>query len=92
MHSPQQLKIARIVVLVTWLFALSSFFFPVYYSSVGGFGRTLFWLLACVHLVEFGLFFKLYQSTGESLFGHFAKTMVYGVIHKTEVEQRVADA
>jgi hypothetical protein len=92
MYTPQQLKIAKITVNVTWLFAMSAFFFPVYYWGwVGGLGRTLFWLLASVHLIEFAVFFKLYQSTGEGLFGHFIKHMVYGVIYKTEVEQRLAE-
>jgi len=88
MYSPRQLQIARIVVLVTWLFAAACFFFPLYYWSIGPLGRALFGLLFAVHLVEFVIFARFYRASGESMTGHFLRHMVYGVIHHAEVKQR----
>ncbi len=90
MYTDKQIKFARIGLNVIWIFAAACFFFPLYDMGIGGLGRALFWLLVCVHLVEFALFFRLYQGTGESLFGHFMLHMAYGVIYQAEVKQRVA--
>lgn len=87
--SPEQLRTARIVVGIVWIFAIASFFFPLYYSGIGPLGRALFWLLVCVHAVEFLFFLKTYRATGEPLFGHFLRTMAFGIAHHTEVKQRL---
>jgi hypothetical protein len=92
MYSPQQLKVAKIAVLATWIFGASAFFFPVYDWSIGPLGRALFGILFAVHLVEFAIFGKFYRSTGEPIMGHFFKHMVYGVIYQTEVKQRIEQA
>lgn len=88
-YSPQQLKVGRIVVLIAWIFAFASWFFPLYYLPIGALGRGLFYILLFVHLVEFALFMKTYRATGEPLFGHFLRHMVYGVLHHTAVKQRL---
>jgi len=90
--SPQQIKIGKIVVLATWLFGAACFFFPLYGASIGGLGRALFYILFCVHLIEFFVFMKLYRSTGEPLSGHFFKTMAYGVLHQNEVRQQLGES
>ena len=92
MYGEKQLKLARAIVNATWILAVACFFFPLYDMGVGSFGRTLFWLLACVHLVEFPLFLKIYRETGEPLLGHFLRHMAYGVIHRAEVLQRAGGA
>ena len=92
MYSAERLGLFRKITLAVWLFAGACFFFPLYYTEVGGFGRTLFGLLVAVHLVEFVVFLGFYRRAGGSLFRHFHRTLVFGVIHKTEVEQNAADA
>ena len=89
MYTESQFKLAHTIVNATWIFAAACFFFPLYDMGVGALGRAVFWLLACVHLVEFALFFKLYKSTGEPLLGHFLRNMAYGVVHHAEVKQRL---
>jgi hypothetical protein len=91
MYSESQLKVARIVVVLTWIFGLASWFFPLYYMPVGNLGRALFYLLVFVHLVEFPLFFNTYRAAGGSLFGHFLRHMAYGMIHHAETKQLVAE-
>ena len=89
MDTAGKLALARKFVLALWVFAAACFFFPLYYTGVGGFGRTLFGLLLAVHLVEFVVFLGLYRRAGGSLWRHFHRTVVFGVLHKTEVEQQL---
>jgi len=84
----QQLRFMKVVVRLTWLLATAAFFFPLYDSGVGPFLRFLFWILAATHFVEFLVYLKLYRTTGESMARHFLGTMVFGIIHYTEVKQR----
>jgi uncharacterized protein YhhL (DUF1145 family) len=88
----QQLRIGKIVVIVTWLFAGASFFFPFYYWPTGPLMRAIFGILAAVHLVEFFVYLKTFRATGDSLLRHFVRTITYGVIHYTEVKQQLAAA
>ena len=86
--SAAQLRWMKTAICVTWLFAAAAFFFPLYDSGVGPFLRFLFWILAATHLVEFFVYLKLYRTTGESMRQHFFGTLIYGIIHYTEVKQR----
>jgi len=88
MYTDSQLKAARAVVLVAWIFGGLSFFPPLSSVDVSALGRALFGILFCVHLVEFAFFRRIYAEAGDSMLGHFLRHMVYGVIYKTEVEQR----
>ena len=90
MDSAEKLARARKFVLVLWLFAGACFFFPLYYTQVGPFGQALFGLLLAVHLVEFVVFLGLYRRAGGSLWRHFHRTVVFGVLHKAETEQQLA--
>jgi len=90
MDSAEKLARARKFVLVLWFFAGACFFFPLYYTEVGPFGRALFGLLLAVHLVEFVVFLGLYRRAGGSLWRHFHRTVVFGVLHKAETEQQLA--
>jgi len=90
MDSAEKLARARKFVLVLWLFAGACFFFPLYYTEVGPFGQALFGLLLAVHLVEFVVFLGLYRRAGGSLWRHFHRTVVFGVLHKAETEQQLA--
>ena len=86
MDIAERLALARRFVLAVWVFAGACFFFPLYYTGVGGFGRTLFGLLLAVHLVEFFVFLGLYRRAGGSLWRHFHRTLVFGVLHKADVQ------
>ncbi|MCS5637901.1 MAG: hypothetical protein NZ990_15380 [Myxococcota bacterium] len=90
MDSAEKLALARKFVLALWVFAGACFFFPLHDTAVGGFGRTLFGLLLAVHLVEFFVFLGLYRRAGGSLWRHFHRTVVFGVLHKAETEQQLA--
>ena len=92
MYSDSQLKTARAVVLAAWIFGLLAYFPPLAEMAIGGLGRALFGILFSVHLIEFLFFRKIYAAAGDSMFGHFLRHMVYGLIYKTEVEQRSAGA
>jgi hypothetical protein len=90
MYSAKQLKTGRLVVLISWIFAVLSFLPPLAASPIGPLGRALFGILFCVHLVEFAFFRKIYAAAGGSMFSHFLRHMTYGVLYKTEVEQESA--
>ena len=90
MYSASQLKMARTVVILVWIFAAASFFFPLYYTDAGALGRTLFGLLLAVHLVEFPLFMKTYREAGGSLLSHFPRHMAFGVVYRAEVLRSTA--
>ena len=85
MYSASQLKTARIIAILVWIFAAASFFFPLYYTDAGALGRTLFGLLIAVHLVEFPLFMKTYREAGGTLLSHFPRHMAFGVVYRAEV-------
>ncbi len=89
MYSPAQLKMARTITLIVWILAGASFFFPLYYTSAGALGRTLFGLLIAIHLVEFPIFAKTYREAGGSLLSHFPRHMAFGVVYRAEVMQRI---
>jgi hypothetical protein len=88
MYSPAQLKMARTITLIVWVFAGASFFFPLYYTGAGGVGRTLFGLLIAIHLVEFPVFAKTKREDGGSLRSHFARHIAFGMLSRSEVMHR----
>lgn len=90
MDSAEKLARARKLAVALWLFAGACFFFPLYYTAVGPFGQALFFLLLAVHLVEFVVFLGFYRRAGGSLWRHFHRTVVFGVLHKAETEQQLA--
>ncbi len=87
----QTLKTARLVLIIIWIAAFLSFFPPLYGLATGPLLRALFGILVAVHLVEFIVYTRTFQQTGESMVSHFAKTMAFGVIHFTEVKQKLAE-
>ena len=87
-YSDQQLQLAKIVLIITWVFAAGSFFFPLYDWATGPAARALFWILLVAHAAEFAVFARLYRATGSSMASHFLNNLVFGVIHYTQVKQR----
>jgi len=85
----QQIRVGKIIVLATWLFAAASFFFPFYYWPTGPLMRSIFGILLAVHFVEFFVYLKTYRQAGDSMLRHFASTITYGILHYTIVKQRL---
>ena len=85
----------KLVVLVAWGAAALAFFLPAD-STLGEGGRLLFWLLLVVHAIECAFFFRSLQATGNPIALELVQTMVFGVVHYTEVkaalEARAAEA
>ncbi|MDG2050196.1 MAG: hypothetical protein P8M78_08545 [Myxococcota bacterium] len=88
MYTDRQLKRFRQVALGLWIFGFLSFLPPLAETGFGSLGRPLFGILFCAHLIEFPIFWKVYQAADGSMFGHFLRHMAYGILYKTEVEQR----
>ena len=87
MYTASQLRATRFVIWLIWIAAAASFFFPLYYTDFGGFGRTVFGVLIAIHLIEFPLFARTYRQAGGSLLGHFPRHMVFGLVYRAEVKQ-----
>jgi len=87
--SEQQIRMGKIIVLATWLFAAASFFFPFYYWPTGPLMRAIFGILLAVHFVEFLVYFKTFRQTDDPMFRHFAATITYGILHYTIVKQKL---
>ncbi len=88
----QQIRMGKIIVLATWLFAAASFFFPFYYWASGPLGRAMFGMLIAVHAVELILFAKTYRACPDSFGRHVLQHMIFGVLHHAEVKQRLAES
>ncbi len=73
----------KLLVLVTWFLGAAGFLFPPD-TSFGSAGRTLFFVLATVHLVECGFFFRTLQRTGRPLGMELLNTLLFGVVHFAE--------
>ncbi len=88
MYSNRQLKFAKILTIVAWLFTAGSFFFPLYDWASGPPARSLFWILLVAHTLELAFFTRFYRQTEGSLLRHVLGNLVFGVIYYTEVKQR----
>ena len=85
MSNSAPMKITRVALILAWIFAAACFFFPLYYADIGGFGRLLFVLLIGVHAAEFPFFVNTYRRAGGSLWSHFRRHMIYGMVYRAEV-------
>jgi uncharacterized protein YhhL (DUF1145 family) len=73
--------IGKGIVGVTWLFATACFFPPLESSSLGGLGRSLFSVLAVVHLVECVAFLSVLRRSPRPLAGELWQTFLFGIVH-----------
>lgn len=73
--------IAKAIIGSTWLFATACFFAPLRESGVGEFGRTLFGVLAVVHLVECVAYLGLLRKSPRPLAEEIWKTFLFGIVH-----------
>jgi uncharacterized protein YhhL (DUF1145 family) len=82
--------IGKAVLGATWLFATACFFPPVENMSVGSFGRTLFGVLAVVHLIECVAFLGVLKKSGRPLVGELWQTFLFGIVHVSAVRKQIA--
>ena len=73
--------IGKVVIGATWLAATACFFPPLDTSGFGPFGRTLFGVLAVVHLVECVAFLGLLRRSPRPLAGELWQTFLFGIVH-----------
>ena len=84
--------IGKIVIGVTWLFATACFFLPgIAATSVGAFGRTLFYVLAVVHLFECVAFLGVLKKSPRPLPGELWQTFLFGIVHVSIVRAELAE-
>ncbi len=88
-QTPTQLKVAKFVVVATWIFAAASFFPPFSDSGAAPLGRALFGILAAAHVVELALFGNTYRQSDKGLAGHIVQHMIFGVLHHTQVKREL---
>ena len=75
------LGIGKVLVAATWVFAILSFFFPVYDTSAGEYGRLLFWALLAMHTLECAVFYKpIRDAGGKPMVLQMVLVLVFGVL------------
>ncbi len=77
--------IGKVVIGVTWLVATACFFPPLEATTIGGFGRTLFGVLAIVHLFECVAFLGVLRKSDRPLIGELWQTFLFGIVHISAV-------
>lgn len=92
-ENPEQsiYPIGKVVIGATWLFATACFFPPLEAASFAGFGRSLFGVLAIVHLIECIAFLSVLRKTGRPLLGELWQTFLFGIVHVSAVRKELAD-
>jgi len=81
----QPFKIATVVL---WLACLATVFTRGD-SWLEVAGRTLFWITAATHLVEYLFYYRSLKRLGESMWGHFLQVMLFGIVHWREQKPRI---
>jgi len=81
MESEKIYPIGKAVIGASWLFATACFFPPLESSSFAGFGRSLFGVLAVVHLVECVAFLGILRKSPRPLAGELWQTFLFGIVH-----------
>lgn len=82
--------IGKVVLGVTWLFATACFFPPMETMAIASLGRSLFGVLAVVHLVECVAFLGVLRKTGRPLLGELWQTFLFGIVHVAAVRKELA--
>jgi uncharacterized protein YhhL (DUF1145 family) len=81
MENEKIYPIGKAIVGLTWLIATACFFPPLESSSLAGFGRSLFMVLAVVHLVECVAFLGVLRRSPRPLIGELWQTFLFGIVH-----------
>ena len=85
-------SIGKVILGVTWLVATACFFPPLETSSIGEFGRSLFVVLAIVHLFECVAFLGVLRRSGRPLVGELWQTFLFGIVHVSIVRAELGDS
>ncbi|MFO0689862.1 MAG: DUF1145 domain-containing protein [Myxococcota bacterium] len=72
-----------------WLIATACFFAPLRDAPLGGLGRTLFGVLAVVHLVECVAFLGVLRKSGRPLPEELWQTFLFGIVHVSIVRRQI---
>lgn len=83
-------SIGKAIVGATWLLATACFFPPLESSSLAGFGRSLFGVLAIVHAIECVAFLGVLRTSGRPLAGELWQTFLFGIVHVSALRAELA--
>lgn len=83
--------VGKIVIGIVWLFATACFFPPLSSASFALFGRTLFGVLAVVHLVECVAFLGVLKQSGRPLMEELWQTFLFGIVHVSILRREIAE-
>jgi uncharacterized protein YhhL (DUF1145 family) len=81
MESNSLYPIAKAIIGGTWLIATACYFPPLESSSIGEMGRSLFGVLAVVHLVECVAFLGVLRKSARPLPYELWQTFLFGIVH-----------
>ena len=91
METEKIYPIGKAIIGITWLLATACFFPPLETSSVGGFGRSLFGVLAVVHAFECIAFLGVLKKSPRPLIGELWQTFLFGVVHVSMLRAELAE-
>ena len=92
MENEKIYPIGKAIVGVTWLMATACFFPPLESSALGGFGRSLFGVLAIVHGIECIAFLKVLKQSPRPLAGELWQTFLFGIVHISALRAELAES
>jgi uncharacterized protein YhhL (DUF1145 family) len=81
--------IAKATLGAIWLVTTACFFTPLESASLAGFGRTLFGVLAVVHLVECVAFLGVLRQSARPLAENLWQTFLFGIVHVSTVRAEI---
>ncbi len=84
--------IGKVIVGAAWLAATACFFPPLESSSFGALGRSLFGVLAVVHLVECVAFLGVLRRSPRPLAGELWQTFLFGIVHVSKLRAELEEA
>jgi uncharacterized protein YhhL (DUF1145 family) len=79
---PTYIRLAKTGLIAFWIIAAGSFLIE---SEASAIFHLAFWAVLAIHFVEFLAFSSLFRSSRGSLGSHFARTLVFGILHILEV-------
>ena len=82
-------SIAKALIGSTWLLTTACFLPPLETARLAEFGRTLFGVLAVVHVVECIAFFGLLRKSSRPLAENLWQTFLFGIVHVASVRAEV---
>ncbi len=92
MENEKIYPIGKAIVGATWLLATACFFPPLESSALGGFGRSLFAVLAIVHAIECIAFLKVLKQSPRPLAGELWHTFLFGIVHVSALRAELAES